>query len=360
MRKSIFTALAAGAVVLAGCAKIETTEVPEGRVISFDNFVPNVVKSEIASTPDLSKFWVFGIADNSGQKNVFSNDLVELVESEWNTETAKYWQAGYTYKFGAYSNGNEQLTDGVSFDYANGHLSIEYSQTEENQNETKDLVVGYNSTSLGSGYSGTDYAGGTTADKVDFTFYHALAKIDFVFTKDATLNGVDLTIENISFPACSAGTFESEYPNDDEQWKDVSWSTSTYQSDGSRTYSLTDGTVTGSTTEGGNINPVKQTFFLIPQWIFQAGGPDLKMTFSIKYDENKLYFEDESETNEVTKTYTVSLRNSNNYWKAGYHYIYTATISAENLDLVPIEFDVTEVNGWTSHENVDDNEIIKN
>ena len=34
MKKTIFAALAAGALVLAGCTKTEVTEVPEGRAMA--------------------------------------------------------------------------------------------------------------------------------------------------------------------------------------------------------------------------------------------------------------------------------------------------------------------------------------
>ena len=346
MKKTIFTAFALGAMVLAGCTKVETVDVPESRAIAFDNFVNNEVKADITLN-SLNKFWVFG---NTADQVVFENELVQLVNSEWNTETVKYWKDGDTYKFGAYSNGNEQLTD-ITFDYASGKMSINYSQTADNNNETKDLVVGYNAKSLGAGYSGSDYVSGNTTEKVDFTFYHILSKVDFVFTKDATLNGVDLNIKNIKFKACSTATFTMDYP--DGQMKPNTWtSRETPTSENQKEYTIKDKTVSGTTTgEKSSIEPLEASFYLIPQWIFSEGGPALKITFDIEYDENKLYYEDVEGTSMKTRSYEVSLRYDENYWNPGFHYVYTATINASNLDLVPIEFTVTEVYGWTDENN---------
>ena len=92
MRKSIFTALAAGAVVLAGCAKIETTEVPEGRVIGFDNFVTNAVKAlDTEGDGGLTTFYVYG--GHTDNTTLFAGTTVSYADGAWSYSPLKYWEA---------------------------------------------------------------------------------------------------------------------------------------------------------------------------------------------------------------------------------------------------------------------------
>ena len=377
MRKSIFTALAAGAVVLAGCARIETTEVPEGRVISFDKHVDNVVKA-IDEPDDLTAFRVFGAAYQSGGSPegfmVFDNDLVEVDGSgEWNSSETKYWQEGYSYRFAAYSNDNKGLDEGTDFKYENG-LSITYSQPASGSEirEKMDLLYGISNKT----YDGSTYVEGNTTEEVQLTFYHILSKLRFVFTKDATLNGHDITVKDITFNACSTGTFAPTdgewevYPKDNGQLGSGYW---TVGEEMRNDYTLTlsnNGVITGSTNaavdgdgiENGvnNILPVKDSVFMIPQANNnEVPEKDLKINFTIEWDADGMYENDPSGTPEIkTKKFTVDLKTLNGQWYPGFMYIYTATISAENLDLVPIEFDVTEVVGWEDPAENVDNEII--
>lgn len=75
MKKLIFAAFAAGAMVLAGCTKTEVTKVSESRAIGFDNFVSNSVKS-IDKKEDLTAFYVYGgtVAD----QDIFNNQKVDV------------------------------------------------------------------------------------------------------------------------------------------------------------------------------------------------------------------------------------------------------------------------------------------
>ena len=70
MKKAIFTALAAGALILAGCTKVETTDIPESRIIQFTDFVTNDVKS-IETANDLTMFRVFGAVGENEEDKVF-------------------------------------------------------------------------------------------------------------------------------------------------------------------------------------------------------------------------------------------------------------------------------------------------
>ena len=73
MKKAIVAALAAGALVLSGCAKTEVTEVSDSRAISFSNFVTSSVKS-IDGLGGLEAFYVYG--GYEGNWALFNNQKV--------------------------------------------------------------------------------------------------------------------------------------------------------------------------------------------------------------------------------------------------------------------------------------------
>ena len=345
MRKSIFIALAAGAVVLAGCAKIETTEVPEGRVISFDNYVSNAVKS-IDTEEDLTDFYVFGKANN-GSDVIFDNVLVKKNGENWETEVTRYWNETKTdYKFAAYSNDNAKI-DGASLEYAEGALKIQNYNQANADDAKKDLIIGLTDKVT---YSGADYTDGTLSGPVQLSFYHALSCVKFVFTKDATLNGVDLTLSNVSFTACSTATLnvpQSQQTRGESQLSSTVWTGHTTPAVSYFCDSLSASVITGTTTDN-SVTPKEETFFLIPQYN-NGADHDLQMTFTLTWPTDALYGEGTGDNTE-SKIYTVDLKSNKSEWRPGYRYIYTATINAENLDLVPIEFDVQEIQGWNDPE----------
>jgi len=355
MKKAIFTALAAGALILAGCTKVETTDIPESRIIQFTDFVTNDVKS-IETADDLTMFRVFGAVGENEEDKVFDHGFVSKSENEWHTETTAYWQPGYIYKFAAYSNENTTITEGTDFDYATGHLTISDYTVEQTENGTLDLVY-----ATSDPISTEDWDGTTPMDKVQLTFNHILSMIEFNFTKDETLNGHDITISNIKVNATSNGTFtgtdltSSQYPF-------TCWTAATTPAKADYAFDdfmiPSDGIISGSTNErnpdqdpntsSNTVVPVETSLIMLPQ-----ETTDLNVTFTLTWKE--ILIDGSTGTTDKTKNYTVSLANAaesaddSNKWLPGYHYTYTATIGATNLDLVPIVFDV-DVNdglaGW--------------
>ena len=172
MKGTILTALAAGALILAGCTKTEVTDVPDSRAISFDKFVTNAVKAPIDQNEDLTTFFVYGGYTST---EVFTNQLVNVA---WDKGTStftctytpvKYWTENETYYFAAYSDGNEKIDDsGVTFSESTGHLTIS-GYTVDAAND--DLIYGY----ADNNNAGYTYDGVTTMNPVPFDFKHILS-----------------------------------------------------------------------------------------------------------------------------------------------------------------------------------------
>ena len=344
MKGTILTALAAGAVVLAGCAKIETTEVPEGRVIGFDNFVTNAVKSSITEKTDLSKFYVYGYYGTT-PTDVFTNQEVQVAwEQSSPTCTyspSKYWIENEPYYFAAYSDGNVNIDNG-QITYADesgrtGHLTINYTVDAFDD----DLLYSYADNSN----AGYIYTAGTEMIPVPFDFKHILSKVTFKFSKAADLNGTDLTISNFSVNLKTTGTFTGTDLSGTTQYPHSTWNASDPASAFTK-FSNASLTLNTDVTAGQTATTVETGFTAIPQSV---------TGYTISFD---VTYMDPINQSQVTRIFdNVSIANTlDNNWKPGYRYIYTAEIKAVNLDLEPIVFTVNAVEGWTD-ENVTD-EII--
>lgn len=328
MRKSIFTALAAGAVVLAGCAKIETTEVPEGRVIGFDNFVTNAVKAlDAEGDGGLTTFYVYGGPTNN--TTLFAGRTVSYANGAWSYSPLEYWEATRTYNFAAYSNENKSVT-GVTL-AADNHLKI----TDYNADGTKDLIYTYK--------HGILCSDALNMPSVELTFYHILSRVAFKFTKDqVSLAGTDIAVSDIQITSLNnKGTFTGEdittqCPYDAWDGQSGTFTQAFDQAGGN--ISLTDGQAEGQTDyeylipQTADDGTMTVTFTLIPSGTL-AEAPHLK----------------------TATDFIVTLpATSDKVWNPGYTYVYTAEINSKNFELAPIIFDVTEVKVWEDGSITDD------
>lgn len=329
MKKLIFAAFAAGAMVLAGCTKVEVKDVPENRAIGFDNFVSNSVKS-ITSEQDLENFYVFGGYEDGSR--IFENTKVSSTDqgTTWTYSPDRFWIADQTeYKFAAYSDekaaiGTAETYDPskVAFDYTIGHLTINSYST----NGTKDLVYGITENSTYTGAS---------PETVSFTFYHALSKVVFKFTKDASLDDINVAIADLKIDQITtSGKFVGAAASDNQLPYTV------WNRDGATTadqnVAFENATIN---TNGASLSSTP--LFLIPQ------GTDTPLKISFKLTPST---ENNIPTGLEGKTFTsVELPATNeSQWKPGYSYIYTATISAATFDANAIVFDVTSVKTFES------------
>ena len=336
MKKLIFAAFAAGAMVLAGCTKVEVKDVPENRAIGFDNFVSNSVKS-IDQNSDLTKFYVYGgVNEDSDLKALFENQEMTIT---WNSDDAtvdysplRYWTANKTYQFAAYSNDNAVLSSGVGINYdasKKAYLTIDYTT-----DGTKDLVYAQ---SANNSYEYTTEDG----EVVNFDFYHILSNVSFKFSKDATLDDIDVEIKELLISSISTyGKFTGTGETVNTQYGYNTWGSQGTPS--TQTIEFTTPKI-----EANSGNTTSTPVYLIPQAAGSDGSSLLKITFTLTPTA-------EVPTGLVEKKFEVNLpATADNKWNPGYSYIYTATISAETFEAKPIVFDVTSVNTWSETTDVD-------
>ena len=325
MKKLIFAAFAAGAMVLAGCTKVEVKDVPENRAIQFSNYVSNPVKS-IDGKENLEKFIVYGNTDD--------NDVIfNGVEVTWDnaSSTASYSPIRYwtnnTYRFAAYSDENAAIEQGtVTFNYnASGttaYLGISDYVVEDG---SKDLIYATTGQQEYT-YNGSD----ATMPSVELEFKHILSQIEFNFTKDETLDGHDITISDIKVNAVSTGSYNAAS-------LDNTWTPAMDKMD----YTFTpDNAVISGNVADANVTTSKASLILLPQSV-----TGYKVTFTLTW---KKFNADGTEAEEqVTDKFEVSIAGAENgEWAPGKHYIYSATINASNLGEIPIVFTVTDDFNW--------------
>lgn len=331
MKGTILTALAAGALILAGCTKTEVTDVPDSRAISFDNFVTNAVKAPIDQNKDLTKFFVYGGYTST---EVFNNQEVNVAWDAGGTSTctytpAKYWTVNETYYFAAYSDGNGKIENIVTFDQGSGHLTIiDYTVNAADD----DLIYGY----ADDGGTGYTYNGTTPMDPVPFDFKHILSKVTFKFSKAADLNGTKLTISNFSVNLKTTGTFKGSDLNGATQYLISTWDASDPGSAFTE-FSFASLELNNDVTAGQPVTTAETGFTAIPQSV---------ASYTISFDVT--YTDPTDKTGKIRK-FNVSIEGTDgNNWNPGYHYTYTAEIKAVNLDLEPIVFTVNAVEGWNN------------
>lgn len=328
MKGTILTALAAGAVVLAGCAKIETTEVPESRVIGFDNFVTNAVKSlDSKGDGGLTTFYVYGgHTDNTA---LFDGTPVSFANGAWSYSPLKYWEATKTYNFAAYSNENG-TAENVTLEASSNHLKIENYTSDG----TKDLIYAYSHD-----IDCEDANAALNMPSVDFTFHHILSRVAFKFTKDAvSLAGTDIAVSAIQITSLSnQGTFIGEDITTQcpyGAWTGQSGAIGQAFDKAGVDISLTDEAAEGQT----------DYEYLIPQ---PAAEGTMTVTFTLTPTGTILDNGVSSEGHQFSVTLPAT---SGNQWNPGYTYVYTAEINASNFGLAPIIFDVEEIKGWSDGE----------
>lgn len=329
MKGTILTALAAGALILAGCTKTEVTDVPDSRAISFDNFVTNAVKATIDKNEDLNKFFVFG----GYTSNEVFNNVPVTVAWDGGTSTctytpAKYWTQGQTYYFAAYSDNNKEIDGGVTFTEGTGHLTISGYTVDAFDD---DLIYGY----ADNGGTGYTYDGSKHMDPVPFDFKHILSKVTFKFSKAADLNGTKLTISNFSVNLKTTGTFKGSDLNGATQYPISTWDASDPGSAFTE-FSFASLELNNDVTAGQPVTTAETGFTAIPQSV---------TGYTISFD---VTYTDPINKSPVTRNFdNVSIANTlGNNWNPGYRYIYTAEIKAVNLDLEPIVFTVNTVDTW--------------
>lgn len=329
MKKTIFATLAA-ALVLASCAKVEVTEVPDSRAIGFDNFVTNAVKS-IDNADALNKFYVYG-GPASAYTNFNGVEVRKAATGEFGYKDVQYWEEDKIYQFAAYSDENAAATGSVSFNETVGDNQYHLTLADYTTDGSKDLIYAY---------AHNAQYNSVTDGTVVFDFHHILSKIIFRFSKSETLNGSQLTISDVKILSLNnQGTFKGRTPIG-SQHDYIAWSDQSGTEAAPFMFAGNDGEVGSFQLTDDDKDVDTNPELLIPQ---SADGSNLEVEFTVTPDGTIA----EAPHNKTAKKFTVTLpAPANSYWAPGLVYVYYAVINAENFDLKPIRFGVEMNQDWT-------------
>lgn len=342
MKKKVFwLAAMAVTVSMASCSLEEVVEQPTPQAIGFSSFVGKPTKAAteivgVGGASGLTKFYVFGkYGDATGTYDVEVFNNSEVAVNALNTPSTptgeqKYWVANKKYMFAAYSDGNNQLTTGVSFDQS-GHITITGYTAGNN-----DLILAAPNEIT------TDATISSQPNAVELEFKHLLSQVAFEF-KNGFNNGYQVKITGLQFSVPNTATY--------------SFQTSTYKWDTPNTSANKEYTVNSDAAFDNSETKQSEYNFVIPQ-----NNSSINASFTVTV------YDTDGSTVVATKNYTdgnvVSLATGttttpaegSNVWTPGYKYKYTATIDAKILDdvLFPIQFTVTSVDTWTDS-TADDN-----
>lgn len=319
MKNQLF-AIAAAALVVAGCSKTEVVKVAENRAIGFSNtFVNNGTRSIVDpsfTTRTLQNFRVYGFSNND---KVFDGTEVTYKDSKWSYQNPVYWFEDHVYTFGAIAPSSVTATSAT----LNGQkvdMTVNFTN-----NGTTDLLYATKGPIM------ADAAFLVNPQPVELTFGHQLAKVKFSF-ENSLGEGYNMTVENVNITnGWATGTLTVGTTN--------AWSGQTgtlplafgnVVADDTDTDADADAIANGSQAETYN------EMLMIPS----AAEKKYTATFTVKVYDGDVLMDTYNHTVEITG---VEL-------KLGYCYDFKATISMANVDpeqpLTPIEFNPS-VSGWT-------------
>ncbi len=297
MKKQILT-VAVAALALAGCSKSETVEVAGNRAIGFNSFVNKNTRAvtTIDGTTALgSKFYVFGRYGTAPSPDwngiAFDNEISTAVY---------YWQAGKTYRFGAYANGANGKINDATFDAGTQTLTFPGYTPDD----TKDLIA-----AVTGDITANDQDNLSSMAPVGLNFKHLLSQVKLTFTTDAAAT-YKMTITNVKIEG-AVSTADGKY-NGTATWTKKATEGYTYEK-------------FGTTAEGGKVIssgvPADQVKFVIPQ----GNTNGLKVTFTATLKGTEATG---TATFEATLKHALSTANT---WMPQYCYNYTANVPLEKV-----------------------------
>lgn len=297
MKKQILT-VAVAALALAGCSKSETVEVAGNRAIGFNSFVnknTRAVKTIDNASALGTKFYVFGRYGTAPSPDwngiAFDNEISTAVY---------YWQAGKTYRFGAYANGANGKINDATFDAGTQTLTFPGYTPDD----TQDLIA-----AVTGDITANDQDNLSSMAPVGLNFKHLLSQVKLTFTTDAAAT-YKMTITNVKIEGAVSkadGTYNG---------------TATWTQKATEGYSYKD---FGTTDEGGKVIssgvPADQVKFVIPQ----GNTEGLKVTFTATLKGTEATG---TATFEATLEHDLSTANT---WMPQYCYNYTAKVPLEKV-----------------------------
>ena len=315
MKKNLFL-LAAAAIVMAGCSKTETVEMPDSAVIGFGSaYIGNPTQTKAVSTlttANIDAFYVYGGHDNS-LTNTFDGTKVSKSGSTWSYSPVRYWDAGKSYNFAAYAPEIPAGKGTVSTDEINRRLTFtDYVSGPDNQ---LDLIYA-------DGVSVT--AQQENNGPVSFNFQHLLSMIKFTFKSGFPVD-VPVTVSGLKVYGMAAqGTYDNGWTPDgtqavaeDTPFNEMVTTTAENKADASQA------------TQAASVN-----FVVIPQ---SGGTVTVSFTAAVSLEAG----------NVKTKEFTTTLVPA---WDAGNCYNYVATISEQNMEVQSITYGDPNVTEWVEQE----------
>ena len=337
--KKLFTILAVAAT-LVSCAKEDVVREAAREAIGFDNaFVENSTRSvndpSFTNTNLFGGFRVYGFVENAPLfkgTEVTGSGLGNT--GAWTYEGTQYWVAGANYKFHAVApitanaqNVDCDVTDGVSFNYTN--------------NGTEDLLYAYQTAT-----------GQTTGNnqKVAFTFDHILSKVKFTFLNGYDASNATLKVTNVKITNAHK-TANVALNNTTVAWTKDNSDEVVVLDFGAATDRENKSVTTIADYAFGSIYESYNERFVLPS----TAEYEYNVTFTVE-----LYINDVQVDVDATKegvqgyNHTATAKFAP---KAGNAYDIKTTITALNIDPSgkqdPIQFTVTEINGWDTDYNDD-------
>ncbi len=312
MKKIIFGALAFA--VLVACNKNVDVVKPTPAPITFDNsFVE--IKTRVAEDPSITTesinaFDVWGFMDNTDVV-VFNEVRVTKREEGWKYDNLQYWSPNHEYYFGAIAPvDNKDIKVNTATADKTGLGTVDFT----NSNGTVDLIYARKSVKTG------DDVITNEPGKVHLQFAHQLSKIKFTFTNGLTNEGLEIAVKDIKMVVPGAGTVVLATG----EWTTETNSTVTLD------YGHANKAAQFAATESQESDYER---FTIPC----DNTREYLITFTVE-----IY---NGTTGKLAHTKKMETTLTDQAFKIGKNYNLKATITAENIELKPIEFDV-EVKAW--------------
>ena len=317
MKKFLVCALAA--VGMVACVNEDVVQSPKSDVISFaDAFIVNATRAEVAADPSTTKatleafdVWAYM---SSVDGTVLVDEDVERNGTSWDYANLQYWTPNKNYFFAALApmNSNNWDLDASEAVFDKGAGLV----TFENIDGSEDLI--YATASVATPDMATLQNKGM--DAVKFQFQHLLSKVKFTFKNGFLTDNATVKIENITMTAPASGEINlsegSGWVLDDED------------------LTLEFGNVGELSKAEGKVNSAQcdRERLTIPA--------DETYTYNIEFDVTLYYGTEEAFSVHKEAVVTdVAL-------EMGKAYNFVAEINPDNLNLLPIVFDVQGVDAW--------------
>lgn len=354
MKKTLWM-LGVAVAALTSCTESEVVDVPESRVIGFDQFVGNNTRAEVNNTT-LKNIWVFGYSKAANAVGGYSEEEFENVHiyyaeadneraaAGWVYDELKYWKRNTNYRFAAYANGVEE-TSSLQFENENEDNYVKYNPDDDSDPDVDDgdQINFINYTTDGShdlvaSISGDKNVGDDLpAYQVSFNFNHLLSKIviRLASVTSATFKVKKIEILNAYNKGDCKYDFLDEARVPDREW-DLTGNTLQ-----SVAYTLLDNanapTVLTSTMTDVAVG------YVIPQ---ENANIKLRITIETFDSDDESVHERVFEGSMTTKisdevTYT------ENKWQPAFVYTYIYQFGVTH-DEKPIEFNVNNIGGFTA------------